>query len=298
MMRDRLGRDQRGGAVKQWRARLRARRRPRFKGVSFNQVLPNLLTLIGLCFGLTSIRFGLEGRFDAAAAAIVAAGIIDGLDGRIARLLKGTSRFGAEFDSLSDFLCFGVAPGLVLYLFTLDALAGLGYAPALLFAVCSALRLARFNSALDAGPQPAYRHSFFTGVPAPAGAMVALVPLFAALAAKAWELPGLFAVLSHPAFAALFLIASGVLMVSTLPTWSFKNFRMPQHVVLPLLIGVGLYSAFLVSDPWAALALGGLVYLGMLPFSIRSYQRLKAEAEALAAPVVAQAPPEQGAAER
>ena len=285
-MRERFGREPRGAAVKQWRARLRARRRPRFKGVSFNQVLPNLLTLIGLCCGLTAIRFALEGRFEAAAAAIVAAGVIDGLDGRIARLLNGTSRFGAEFDSLSDFLCFGVTPGLVLYMFTLDAYAGLGYVPCLLFAVCSALRLARFNSALDAGPQPAYRHSFFTGVPAPAGAIVALVPLFATLAARSWELPGLSGVLSHPGFAALFLTASGLLMVSTLPTWSFKNFRVPQAVVLPLLISVGLYATFLVSEPWGALALAGLVYLGMLPFSLRSYRRLRTEAEAVAEPVI------------
>jgi CDP-diacylglycerol--serine O-phosphatidyltransferase len=272
--------------MRQLQRRLRPRARPRFSGLSFNRMIPNILTMLGLCAGLTAMRFAIEGRFAAAAVAILVAAAIDGLDGRIARLLKATSRFGAEFDSLSDFLCFGVTPGLVLYMFTLDAYAGLGYVPCLLFAVCSALRLARFNSALDAGPQPAYRHSFFTGVPAPAGAIVALVPLFATLAARSWELPGLSGVLSHPGFAALFLTASGLLMVSTLPTWSFKNFRVPQAVVLPLLISVGLYATFLVSEPWGALALAGLVYLGMLPFSLRSYRRLRAEAEAVAEPVI------------
>jgi CDP-diacylglycerol--serine O-phosphatidyltransferase len=202
-------------------------------------------------------------------------------------LLKGTSRFGAEFDSLSDFLCFGVAPALVLYLWTLEGWRGAGYAPCLLFAVCAALRLARFNSALDAGPGPAYRQHFFTGVPAPAGAMLALFPLFAALAAAEWRVVPLASALSWPGLSAFVLVGVGGLMVSTLPTWAFKNFRVPEPVLLPMLIGVGLYAAFLVSEPWGALALGGLAYMAMLPFSLRSYRRLKAEAEAIAEPVVA-----------
>lgn len=279
-----------GGAIKQWRARLRARRRPRLKGVSFNRVLPNLLTLIGLCCGLTAIRFAMEGRFAPAAAAILAAAVIDGLDGRIARLLKATSRFGAEFDSLSDFLCFGVAPALILYFWTLSAWGAPGYIPCLLFAVCAALRLARFNSALDAGPLPAYRALFFTGVPAPAGAMLGLFPLFGGLAAQEWSVGWLAAGFAYPALSAIVLVGVGGLMVSTLPTWSFKNFRVPEVLLLPLLIAVGLYTAFLISEPWGALALGGLAYLGMLPFSLRSYHRLRAEAEAIAEPVVATPP--------
>ena len=286
-MTERFSPGPRAQAIKKWRARLRARRRPRLKGISFNRMLPNLLTLIGLCCGLTAIRFAMEGRFGAAAAAIVAAGVIDGLDGRLARLLKGTSRFGAEFDSLSDFLCFGVAPALVLYIWTLEAWRGFGYAPCLLFAVCCALRLARFNSALDAGPGPAYRQHFFTGVPAPAGAMLGLFPLFAALSAADWGVVWLASALAWPGLSALVLVGVGGLMVSQLPTWSFKNFRVPEALLLPLLIGVGLYVAFLVSEPWAAMALGGVVYVAMLPFSLRSYRRLKAEAEAIADPVVA-----------
>ncbi len=285
-MNGRFGAD-RGQAIRKWRARLRARRRPRLKGISFNRMLPNLLTLIGLCCGLVAIRFGFEGHFPAAAGSIVAAAVIDGLDGRIARLLKATSRFGAEFDSLSDFLCFGVAPALVLYFWTLETWRGFGYAPCLLFAVCTALRLARFNSALDAGPGPAYRQHFFTGVPAPAGALLGLFPLFAGLAAAEWGLVRVASFLAWPGLSALVLAGAGALMVSTLPTWNFKNFRVPEALMLPILIAVGLYAAFLVSEPWGALALGGLGYGAMLPFSLRSYRRLKSEAEALADPVVA-----------
>ena len=152
------------------RYRPRPRNRPRFKGPSFNRMVPNLMTMLGLCAGLTSMRFGLEGRFGAAAVAIAVAALIDGLDGRLARLLKATSRFGAEFDSLSDFLCFGVAPPFVLYLWSLQRGGAYGYVPCLMFAVCMALRLARFNASLDGAPKPAYAYNFFTGVPAPAGA--------------------------------------------------------------------------------------------------------------------------------
>jgi CDP-diacylglycerol--serine O-phosphatidyltransferase len=258
----------------------RPRIRPRFQGPSFNRMIPNILTMLGLCAGLTAMRFALEGRFGAAAVAILVAACIDGLDGRIARLLKATSRFGAEFDSLADFLCFGVAPAFVLYLWSLDSLRGFGFVPCLMFSVCMALRLARFNAALDAGPHPAYTYNFFTGVPAPAGAGLVLFPLFAGLEAKAlgWDWP--LAIVQSPAFCAVVLVGTALLLVSTLPVWSFKNFKMRKEYVLPTFLGVGLYAAFLVADPWAALALGGLIYVGMLPFSARSFHRLKRETEA------------------
>jgi len=258
----------------------RMRPRPRFQGLSFNRILPNLLTMTGLCAGLTSMRFALEGRFGSAAVAIVIAGIIDGLDGRLARLLKATSRFGAEFDSLSDFLCFGVAPGFVLYMWSLQALGGFGYVPCVIFAICMALRLARFNAAIDGGPRPAYAYNFFTGVPAPAGAGVALFPLFLGLEARSLDWPWLMAIARHPALCATILLGTALLCVSTLPVWSFKNFKIPMRYVRALLVGTGLYLALLVADPWAALAAGGVIYLGMLPFSLRSYLRLKREAEA------------------
>jgi CDP-diacylglycerol--serine O-phosphatidyltransferase len=267
--------------MRQLRQRLRPRTRPRFSGQSFNRMIPNILTMLGLCAGLTSMRFALEGRFAAAAVAIIVAAAIDGLDGRLARLLKATSRFGAEFDSLADFVCFGVAPGFVLYLWSLQVAGGFGYVPCLMFAVCMALRLARFNASLDAGPHPAYTSNFFTGVPAPAGAGIVLFPLFLGLEGQAMGWDWLVAVSQFPPFVAAMLVGTALLLVSTLPVWSFKNFKVPSGFALPLLLGVGLYAALLVADPWLALAAGGLVYVGMLPFSLRSYRRLKAEAEAI-----------------
>jgi len=261
--------------------RLRPRSRPRFKGQSFNRLVPNLLTLIGLCAGLTAMRFAYEGRFGPAAVAIVLAGAIDGLDGRLARLLKATSRFGAELDSLADFLCFGVAPAFVLFLWSLQRAGGFGYTPCLIFAVCMALRLARFNAALDSAPGPAYAYNFFTGVPAPAGAGVALFPLFLGLEAKSLGWDWLLAVSQYPLFCAVVLIGTAFLLVSTLPVWSFKNFKVPHEYILPMLLGTGTFAAVLVADPWAALAGGGLIYLGMLPFSVRSYRRLQHEAAAM-----------------
>jgi CDP-diacylglycerol---serine O-phosphatidyltransferase len=263
--------------------RLRPRARPRFKGQSFNRIIPNLMTLLGLCAGLTSMRFALEGRFGSAAVAIVVAGAIDGLDGRLARLLKATSRFGAEFDSLADFLCFGVAPAFTLYVWSLQRAGGFGYTPCLMFAVCMALRLARFNAALDRAPGPAYAYNFFTGVPAPAGAGLALFPLFLGLEAKSLGVGWLVAAAQYPLFSALVLIGTALLLVSTLPVWSFKNFKVPHEYILPMLLGTGTFAAVLVADPWAALAAAGLIYLGMLPFSVRSYRRLQRETAAMRA---------------
>ena len=206
---------------------------------------------------------------------------IDGLDGRLARLLKATSRFGAEFDSLADFLCFGVAPAFTLYIWSLQRAGGFGYTPCLIFAVCMALRLARFNAALDGAPKPAYAYNFFTGVPAPAGAGLALFPLFLGLEAKAQGVEWLLAVAQYPLLCAFVLIGTALLLVSTLPVWSFKNFKVPHEYVLPMFLGAGTFAAVLVADPWAALAVGGLIYLCMLPFSVRSFRRLRREAEGM-----------------
>ncbi len=256
------------------------RSRPRFKGPSFNRIIPNLMTMLGLCAGLTAMRFALDQRFGDAAAALVVAGAIDGLDGRLARLLKAVTRFGAEFDSLADFLCFGVAPAFILYLWSLRAGGGYGFAPCLMFAVCMALRLARFNATLDApSPPPAYAQTFFTGVPAPAGAGLVLFPLFLGLWGQSLGWGGLVRVAQHPLFCAVVLVGTAMLLVSTLPVWSFKNFKIPAQYVLPVLLGTGLFAAMLVADPWGALAAAGLIYLGMLPFSRRSFHRLRAEAE-------------------
>jgi len=267
--------------MQRWRRRLQARQRPRFKGVSFNKMIPNLMTMAGLCCGLTSMRFAMEARYGAAAVAICIAAIIDGLDGRLARLLKATSRFGAEFDSLSDFLCFGVAPAFVLYLWAMQGWGAAGFVPCVAFAVCMALRLARFNAALDSAPKPAYAYNFFTGVPAPAGAGLVLFPLFLGLQGQALEWDWLVKTAQFPALCGVFLLGTALLCISTLPVWSFKNFKMPQQYFIPLMVGAGLYVTLLLSEPWAALAGGGIIYLGMLPFSLRSYQKLRKEAEAV-----------------
>lgn len=263
------------------RTRLRRRRRPRFAGLSFNRMIPNIMTLLGLCAGLTSMRYALEGRFGGAAVAIVVAACIDGVDGRLARLLKTTSRFGAEFDSLTDFCCFGVAPAFILYIWSMQAADGFGFAPCMIFTVCMALRLARFNATLDT-ERPiahAYAYNFFTGVPAPAGAGLVLFPLFLGLEGASLGVGWLEAIPRHPLFGALVLVGTAMLLVSTLPVWSFKNFKVPREYALPMLLGIGTFAAVLVADPWVALAGAGLIYVGMLPFSRRSFHRLRAEAE-------------------
>ena len=261
------------------RRRWRGRKRPRFDGPSFNRMIPNIMTLLGLCAGLTSIRFAIEGRFGEAAVAITVAGCIDGLDGRLARLLRAVTRFGAEFDSLTDFLAFGVAPAFVIYLWSLDRAGGLGFAPCLMFAVCMALRLARFNATLDRADAP-YAYSFFAGVPAPAGAGLAMFPLFVGLQARSLGWPRLEEAARHPAVCAIVMAGTAALLVSTLPVWSFKNFKVPTPYVLPILLGTGVFAAVLVAEPWAALAAAGLIYTGALPLSRRSYWRLRLEAEA------------------
>jgi CDP-diacylglycerol--serine O-phosphatidyltransferase len=260
-------------------SRKKPARRPRLRGLSFNKMLPNLMTLVGLCVGLSSIRFALDGRFGSAVIAVAVAGAIDGLDGRLARLLKATSRFGAEFDSLADFLCFGIAPALIIYLWSLQAWGAIGFLPPLMYASAMALRLARFNAALDTAPPAAFAYNFFTGVPAPAGAVLALFPLFLGLEADKAHLIWLRATVGFPLFTGGILAGVAVLCVSTLPIWSFKNFKVPTAAVLPLLLGVVVFAAILIADPYAAGALAGLAYIIMLPFSLRSYRRLAREAE-------------------
>lgn len=261
----------------------RLARRPRYRGPSINRVIPNILTMLGLCAGMLAVRYAFENRFDMAAALIVVAAIIDGLDGRIARLLKGTSNFGAEFDSLSDFLSFGVAPALVLYLWSMQSVGHLFFLPCLMYAVALALRLARFNASLLDDPaaprpqKPLFAVNFFTGVPAPAAAGLVMFPLFAALAFQAWGLAGIAAALRHPIFVAIVLVVVGLLAVSRLPTWSAKRIRLKAHQVLPLMLSVLAYATLLVTEPWAALALGSALYMGVVVASSVVYRRLYRE---------------------
>jgi len=264
------------------RRRLRRMGRPprtRVRGPSFNRLIPNILTMLGLCAGLSGMRFALEHQFAHAAVALLIAACIDGLDGRIARLLRGTTRFGAEFDSLSDFVCLGVAPSFVLLIWCLEDAGRYAFVPCIMFTVCMALRLARFNASLDDDDKPDYSANFFTGVPAPAGAGIVLFPVFLGLEADRMHAEGLAAFARAPIVSAVCLILTGLLLVSTLPVWSFKNFKVPARYVLPLMLGTGLYAAVLVADPWGALAAAGLFYVAILPFSRRSYHRLKRAAE-------------------
>jgi CDP-diacylglycerol--serine O-phosphatidyltransferase len=245
--------------------------KPGLRGrLPLNSLVPNILTTLALCFGLTAIRFALMGRWKAAVFAIVVAAVFDALDGRIARLLKGTSKFGAELDSLSDFLSFGVAPVVLLYLWTLQGLGNLGWLAVLCYATCAALRLARFNTMAEKPNQPEWQAKFFVGIPAPAGA--GLVLLFAVLS---FELGGEsnFARLAVLNFFWVVIVAFG--MISRIPTFSFKKVRVRRDLALPLLLVVGLYAAALITEPWLTLFLTGVAYLATIPFSLRAHARYR-----------------------
>jgi CDP-diacylglycerol--serine O-phosphatidyltransferase len=241
--------------------------RGRLRGFSINRLIPNVLTLASLCSGLTAIRFGLQGQMRLAVIAIFVAAVLDAMDGRVARRLGVTSRFGAELDSLSDFLCFGVAPALVLYMSSLSGVGSLGWIVTLMFPMCSALRLARFNTALVSDtPPPAWTGSYFTGVPAPAGALLALIPLMVSFEIEAaWP--------RHALVVGTVLVLVGGLMVSRLPTFSFKKGRVPRHLVLPALLGAALAMGVIASSPWIGLSLLGLAYVSLIPYSWMTYQR-------------------------
>lgn len=246
-------------------------RRRRLTSLSINKMIPNILTVLALGAGLTAIRFGLQERWQAAVVAIVIAGILDGLDGRIARILGGTSKFGAELDSLSDVISFGVAPAFVLYLWTMNRGGDPAWVLVLLFPVCCSLRLARFNTRLGE-PDPPWAYNYFTGIPAPAGAGLVLLPMMLFFISGA-------AFLRHPVVnGAVLLIVSG-LLVSRMPTYSFKSVRVPYKYVLPLLLFVGLIAALITSSPWFTLSALILAYIGTFPFSLKSYRTLKRKME-------------------
>ncbi|PJI43790.1 CDP-diacylglycerol--serine O-phosphatidyltransferase [Ferrovibrio sp.] len=236
-----------------------------------NTLAPNILTIIALCSGLTAIRFALLGQFKFAVLAIATAAFFDMLDGRVARLLKGASKFGAELDSLSDFLSFGVAPAMVLYFWTLHDLGAggnTGWLVVLAFAVCAALRLARFNTALDDDSKPVWTGSFFTGVPAPAGAGLSLLFLIINL-----ELESAF--FASPFLNAVWMLCIGGLMISRVPTYSFKRVRVKREYVGLVLLGVGLLVAALLNQPWYTLAAMEIAYIASIPLSIKAHDRLK-----------------------
>lgn len=265
-------------------------KRRRFRPVPVRVLVPNLITLLALCAGLTAIRLAIEGRLDFAMYAIVFAAMLDAVDGRIARMIRGTSRFGAELDSLADFVNFGVAPGLILYFWVLQDLKTAGWIAAMVFAICAALRLARFNVMIDDPNRPAWAGNFFTGIPAPAGAIVVLLPIYLAF----------LGVPKLPVATFLFTLAIAFLMVSRLPVFSGKKIgtRVPREMVLPIFVVAVLFFGLLIGYTWEVLTVGTLVYLGLLPFgwmSYRNYERQSAAA-APAEPASAEAPPIAGSA--
>ncbi|CAM9505386.1 unnamed protein product [Phaeothamnion confervicola] len=252
----------------------REARRQRFRAIPVRSLLPNMITLLALCAGLTGIRLAFEGKLDLALYAIVFAAALDGIDGRVARLIKGQSKFGAELDSLADFVNFGCAPGLFLYLWSLDQLGNVGWIAAMVFAICGALRLARFNVMIDDPNKPLWAGNFFTGVPAPAGAITVLLPIYLSLLGFV-KIPAVVTL--------LYTLVIAFLMVSRLPVFSGKRVgkRVPPEMVLPVFVAVVLFFALLIAYPWWVLTIGTLCYLASLPFgwlSYREYQRKDAAA--------------------
>lgn len=254
---------------------------PARRGIPMRALIPNAVTMLALCSGLTGVRMAIIGDFERAALAVVLAGVLDGIDGRIARLLKGTSRFGAELDSLSDVTAFGVAPALIMFLWSLQYLPGVGWMIALAHAVCCALRLARFNANLDVEDQPHKRAGFLTGVPAPVGAGLALSPMFV----DHWLHPALLDVVTIRAVVSAVVVAVvAFLMVSNLPTYSWKSAHLRREWRLFALVGVGLFAGALFSLPWMVLSVISFVYAVLIPFSIRAYARLKPQASVVPDP--------------
>ncbi len=236
--------------------------------IPFRALIPNAVTAMALSFGLSGVRFAIGGEWDKALAAIILAGVLDGMDGRIARMLRAQSRFGAELDSLSDNIAFGTSPALILYLWSLQEAPKFGWIAALALAVSCALRLARFNSRIDIDEQPHKSAGFNTGVPAPVGAGLAFVPVY------------LWLITDNPLFRDWTLVMPWVLfvaalMISNVATFSWTSIRVPQSIRLLAIAGIGLLGAALVTVPWFTLLGISVLYLALLPFSVASYARVR-----------------------
>jgi CDP-diacylglycerol--serine O-phosphatidyltransferase len=247
--------------------------RRRFGPIPVRMLVPNVITLLAICAGLTAIRLSTEGRMELAVAAIVFAAVLDGIDGRVARMIKGQSKFGAELDSLADFVNFGVAPGLILYFWQLHDLNNVGWIAAMIFAISGGLRLARFNATMDDPNKPAFAANFFTGMPAPLGAITVLLPIY---------LSFLGAPVPPAVLTALYTLVIAGLMVSRLPVFSGKTVRMrvAPEMVLPLFVAVVFFIALLIGYPWHMLSIVSVVYLMSLPIGWKSYRTHERDAAA------------------
>lgn len=245
----------------------------KLKALPYNKMAPNLVTLLALCAGLSSIRFSFAENWEKAVFFIFIAAILDGLDGRVARMLNGSTKFGAELDSLSDFLSFGVAPSILLFQWTMYdvQIRGLGWFLCVLFCMASALRLARFNTMLDGDEQEKIWDYYFSGIPAPAAAMCVLLPVMLTFIFPEYE------VLRHPIFAGLMLLTVAIFMVSKIPTLSLKKLKIPSYLVLPVMIFVVLFASFIITKPWVTLCALDILYLATIPFTIKSFLRKRKE---------------------
>ena len=230
-------------------------------------LLPNMLTLFGVCIGLTSIRFALDGKFEFAIIAIIFAALIDGLDGRIARLIKGTSKVGKELDSLTDMISFGVAPAFIMYFWTLNTLGRFGWLLCLIFVICVALRLARFN--INSNQEPSWKDNFFEGVPSPAGGILVLTPLI-------FDLSGFNIVqINYDIIVPIFFITTSFLLISKFPSYSFKKIVIQRKATIFLLFGIVLFFGLLLIYPFNVISISAIIYLCMLPISFIHYHNLK-----------------------
>ena len=229
-------------------------------------ILPNMLTLIGVCIGLSSIKFALDGKFELAIVAIIFAALIDGLDGRIARLIKGTSKVGKELDSLTDVISFGVAPSFVMYFWLLNNLGKFGWLLCLIYVVCVALRLARFN--VSSNEEPSWKDNFFEGVPSPACGILVLMPLILSLSGFD------FLIISYNILVPVFFISVSFLLISKLPTYSLKKIIIPRSMTVFLLFGIVLFFGLLLIYPFKVVFLSGFIYLSLIPISFLHYRKI------------------------
>ena len=229
-------------------------------------ILPNMFTLVGVCIGLTSIKFAFDERFGLAIICIIVAGFIDGLDGRIARLIKGTSQVGKELDSLTDVISFGVAPAFIMYFWQLNSLGRVGWLICLVYVICVALRLARFN--VNSETQPSWKDNFFEGVPAPAGGILVLMPLIYSKS----EIQ--FLNVDFTYFTPILFVLISILLISKLPTYSFKKITVPRRLTIFLLFGVVLFFGLLLIYTYNVIVISSLLYLALIPFSIFHFQNL------------------------
>ena len=247
--------------------------RPRLTGLPFRKLAPNMVTALALCSGVTSIRYTMQEDWVKAVICIFLAAFFDGLDGRVARMLKGSSKFGAELDSLSDFVSFGVAPALLMYQWTLFDLPKFGWFFCLMFSIGMAMRLARFNTMLDEEPQPEYWHHFFVGVPAPAAAALGIMPIL-----LSFEFPE-YKFLQSNILCGVLMVVVSLLMVSRIPTISTKKMRVPSYLLLPMMMVVVLFASFVISQPWLTLGISTFLYACSIPFGIIFFLKEKAAYE-------------------